>query len=275
MTTFLWALVALASASDRLDLNRATPEQLAAVPGVGAEAASAIVGLRTQRGSLGSVEELRALHLDDAVLANLRSATSVSVTVPDYQVSTFQTVEEVMAQFANEPTIQQVQAWVTEYANASPRQVEKWLAQSASFASLPDVTLQYQLQNDWDEGFEYQDPDGGDPVPGVDLIAVANDADQGQTQEYEVQLDWELDKLVMSSEKIRIISEAQDIVKLRDKVLSEATRLYFERRRIQVERLLAPKTDLMARVKEELRLLELTANLDALTGGAFSGSVPQ
>ena len=36
---------------------------------------------------------------------------------------------------------------------------------------------------------------------------------------------------------------------------------------------LAPKIDLVGRVKEELRLLELTANLDALTGGQFSGSV--
>jgi hypothetical protein len=177
-----------------------------------------------------------------------------------------------MAQFANEPTVQQVQLWANEYANTSPRQVERWLAQSVTFATLPQVGLEYRLRNDWDEGFDYQNQDGGSPLVGEQNIqAVAQDADQGQTQEYKVQLDWELDKLVMSSEKIRIISEAQDIVKLRDKVLSEVTRLYFERRRLQVERLIAPKTDLMARVKDELRMMELTANIDALTGGAFSG----
>ena len=102
---------------------------------------------------------------------------------------------------------------------------------------------------------------------------MINDADQGQYQEYKVRLVWDLDKLVMSSERIRVINEAQDLVKLRDKVLSEVTRLYFERRRLQVERLLAPKADLMARVREELRLMELTANIDALTGGAFSAAL--
>jgi len=62
-------------------------------------------------------------------------------------------------------------------------------------------------------------------------------------------------------------------VKLRDQVLGEVTRLYFERRRLQAERLLTPKSDPMALVKEELRLMELTAGLDALTGGAFSAGV--
>jgi phosphoribosylaminoimidazole (AIR) synthetase len=74
----------------------------------------------------------------------------------------------------------------------------------------------------------------------------------------------------MSSERIRVINEAQDIAKLRDKVLSEVTRLYFERRRVQVEMLLSPKRDTMGQVKQQLRLMELTASIDALTGGAFS-----
>jgi hypothetical protein len=271
----LW-LCGLASAGERLDLNRASAADLAAVPGVGGDTAAAIVDLRAKRGRLESVEELRVLHLDDPVLANLRATTSVEVRVPDMQVATYDSVEQVMAQFAGEPTVQQVQLWANEYANTSPRQVERWLAQSVTFATLPQVGLEYRLRNDWDESFDYQNPDGGSPLVGQqDITAVAQDADQGQTQEYKVQLDWELDKLVMSSEKIRIISEAQDIVKLRDKVLSEVTRLYFERRRLQVERLISPKSDLMARVKDELRLMELTANIDALTGGAFSGATPR
>lgn len=272
MITLIALLSDLAFGGGRLDLNLATAAELAAVPGVSSATALAIVDLRAKRGRLASVEELRILHLEDPVLASLRSSTSVEVTVPDLQVQSFGSVEEVMARFGDEPTVQQVQLWASEYANASPRQVERWLAQSVTFATLPQVGLEYRLRNDWDEGFEYQNPDGASPVVGQkDIRAVAQDADQGQTQEYKIQLDWELDKLVMSSEKIRIISEAQDLVKLRDKVLSEVTRLYFERRRLQVERLIAPTSDLMARVKDELRLMELTANIDALTGGAFSG----
>ena len=79
----------------------------------------------------------------------------------------------------------------------------------------------------------------------------------------------------MSSEQIRVINEAQDIVKLRDKVLDEVTRLYFDRRRLQVDQLLSPSLDLKGQIEAELRLQEMTANLDALTGGAFSASLPR
>ena len=79
----------------------------------------------------------------------------------------------------------------------------------------------------------------------------------------------------MSSERIRVINEAQDIVKLRDKVLEDVTRLYFDRRRLQVEQLLSPAGDLRSQLKNELRLQELTANIDALTGGRFSASLPK
>lgn len=262
-----------AGAPARLDLNRADAASFAALPGVGLDTADRIVSLRAERGSLRSVEELRSLGLDDAVLTTLRGSTSVEVGVSSAPVMAFDTPEQVLGQFQGEPTIQQVHAWANEYASTSPLQVQRWLAQSVTFATLPEVTLEYRLQNDYDQGFEYQNADGADPVVGDTPIAVAENADQGQTQYYTVRLNWELDRLIMSSEKIRVINEAQDIVKLRDKVLAEATRLYFERRRLQVDRLLVPKTDLMARVKDELRLLELIANLDALTGGAFSGGV--
>jgi hypothetical protein len=77
----------------------------------------------------------------------------------------------------------------------------------------------------------------------------------------------------MSSERIRVINEAQDIVKLRDKVLDEVTRIYFDRRRLQVEQVLSPSSNLKDQIKEELRLQELTASIDALTGGRFSASL--
>jgi hypothetical protein len=73
----------------------------------------------------------------------------------------------------------------------------------------------------------------------------------------------------MSSERIRVISETQDVVKLRDKILDEATRLYFDRRRLQVD-ILMNTGDVKTQIKNELRLQELTAQLDAYTGGRFS-----
>ena len=77
----------------------------------------------------------------------------------------------------------------------------------------------------------------------------------------------------MSSEQIRVLNESQKAVKVREKLLDEVTRLYFDRRRLQVEGLLNPATSLSDEIEYTLRLQEMTANLDALTGGAFSSSI--
>ncbi|MEQ1501169.1 MAG: hypothetical protein ABMB14_03015 [Myxococcota bacterium] len=182
-------------------------------------------------------------------------------------------VDAVLARFAAEPSIADVQRWASEQAELDPAQVRRWLRQSSSFALLPEVTVDLSRRDDWGAGYEYYDPAGADPLPGETATAVADDADQGRTQEVALRLQWQLADLVMSSERIRVIHEAQDVVKLRDDVLTEVTRLYFERRRLQVEQQLAPKIDPVARAADQLRLLELTANLDALTAGAFSSAV--
>lgn len=42
----------------KLDLNRASPEELVGVPGIGSRLAQAIVDLRTKKGSFKQIEEL-------------------------------------------------------------------------------------------------------------------------------------------------------------------------------------------------------------------------
>lgn len=270
----MWSVWGVAGAGELVPLNEATVEQLASFDEVDATLALRIVGLRTARGRLSSVEELRALEISEPALHELRMGTSVTVEMPEHTARAYPNPEAVLAEFAHEPTIQQVHAWANHYAESSPRRVRRWLRQSVSFAALPQVQLEYQLRNDWDQGFDYLNAEGTGLLPSDEPFPVRSDADQGQAQSYRVRLVWDLDELVMSSERIRVINEAQDIVKLRERVLGEATRLYFERRRLQVEGLLAPRADMMSRVQEELRILEFTAGLDALTGGAFSGATP-
>ena len=60
------------------------------------------------------------------------------------------------------------------------------------------------------------------------------------------------------------------MVQLRDDVLDEVTRLYFERRKLQIELLISTPEDFKARIEKELRLQELTANIDSLTGSYLS-----
>ena len=59
-------------------------------------------------------------------------------------------------------------------------------------------------------------------------------------------------------------------MQLRDDILDEITRTYFERRRLQIDSYMSPPEDLKLKLEKELRIQELTADLDALTGGCFS-----
>ena len=268
----LWA--SLASAAEPVPLNHAGAEDFAAIEGVSREVADDIVALRAKRGKHSSVEELRILpDLPDATLDVLRNQTTVAVDLPLGPVRRYDSPQQVLAEFAGEPSVQQTQAWANEYANMSPRTVEKWLRASKSFAALPVVWLRYRLTDDWDQDFQYYAADGIIDQDGELLFNALDDAGRQQEAQYFVQARWDLQELVMSSERIRIINESQDIVKLRDKILTEVNRVYFERRRVQAEMLLAPKGDVLGQVKDELRVMELTANLDAMTGGRFSAAL--
>ena len=255
-----------------LDINSATVEQLAVLDYVTTDTAVAIVDLREKRGGeFESLEQLRAVPgVEVATLDVLRKSTEARIHLPVGTSKTYTTVDDVLAEFVNEPTVQQVQSWAQEYARLNPELVDGWMSASKSFALLPQFYVKGVMKEDWDQDWNYHPVDGSLDDPGDVLFDALDGAGKGADRQIEVRLTWDLDKLVMSSERIRVINEAQDIVKLRDKVLTEVTRLYFERRRVQVEMLLKPKSDLHGQVKEQLRLMELTANLDALTGGTFS-----
>ena len=178
----------------------------------------------------------------------------------------FNTVDEVLAEFAHEPTVQRVQRWTDDYARTSPDMIRSWNSAARGFAALPRLQVEYYTRNDWNRDFKYiQEGTAFDTQP--------TSVDEGQTGRILVRGQWDLSELVMSSDRIRIINESQDAVKMRDKLLSQVTRLYFDRRRHQVEMLLNPRPSLEGQVEDELRLLELTASIDAMTGGQFSRAI--
>jgi hypothetical protein len=265
-------------------LQTATVEELAAIPGVGSEAAAAIVGLRTSHGGISSVEELRVLPgLDGETLDALRRGTVSTFTLTTEKTPvdvtaagstrTFASAEDVLSEFAKEPSVQDVQHWADDYARTSPELVDRWMRESRLFGALPQVKIEYR--DDYDNNFKYKyyADDGLIDQPGEPVGTVLNEATEGSGNYIKGTVEWQLADLVMSTERIRVLNEVQDVVKLRDKVMSEATTVFFERRRLQVDMLLNPKVDLRGQVIDQLRLMELTANIDALTGGMFSANV--
>jgi replication fork clamp-binding protein CrfC len=63
------------------------------------------------------------------------------------------------------------------------------------------------------------------------------------------------------------------MVELRDNIMDEVTKLYFERIRVKMEMNNFSIEDIRKIQEKELKLEELTSSLDALTGGYFSSHI--
>ena len=88
---------------------------------------------------------------------------------------------------------------------------------------------------------------------------------QGKVQEIQVGLSWNLPSLVFNAEVLDVGSLAV----LQEGVLKEVTRLYYTRRRLQIDLILNPPSDPRSELTKQLRIEELTSTLNAMTGNLF------
>ncbi len=155
---------------------------------------------------------------------------------------------EVLDNFTNEPSIQEIQKKAIEYAEVSPKKISSWRRQAAVKALMPDLTLDFDKTITTSLGATY-------------------DRTQVGPQDWAVNLKWNVGELIWNSDQTSIDSRSKLMVELRDDILNEVTRLYFERRRLQAEGILSPPQNKKEEIESNLRLAELTASIDALTGG--------
>jgi len=161
-----------------------------------------------------------------------------------------------------EPTIREVQKEAIRYADLGNGKIKRWQWGSRLRAFIPRLTFSkdFSLNGniDIDRGGT-NDPDK--------FIRGPEELNRG----WDLGLTWELGDMLYSTAQPSIDSRAKLLVELRDSILSEVTRIYFERRRVLMElALLPPRQTPQENFDLLLRLDELTAQLDALTNGFFS-----
>jgi hypothetical protein len=171
----------------------------------------------------------------------------------------------IMARFANEPTAQELQDAALRFFRVHPEKIDS-LRTSAEYKSLlPYVTASF-----------YQDFDRANR----DLDNFARRTDgafsgfffseeelrRGEGLGYRVAAEWNLPRLVFNPEVLDVAS----LVGIQDGVLKEVTTMYYARRRMQVSMVLDPPADEATLIASQLRLEELTAIIDAMTGGYLS-----
>lgn len=257
-------LLAPSTRAQAANVNTASAQELEALPGIGPKLAEEILRDRQANGPYKRVEDLeRVSGISSGLVAKLRGRLSVGseqalVVRPGATVTSAQ-VRAALKPYAAEPTIREVQQAAVDYARANPDRIDSWRARAANRAFAPQ--LEVQVDKDWDKTHRvFEEP--GQPKREADY-----DYDDLGLR---VKARWNLDRAIFDPEEPKVNREAIRLQRYRDDVVDEVTRRYFERRRLQIELDLTPPTDMADRVRKELRLQELTADIDALTGGFLS-----
>ncbi len=165
--------------------------------------------------------------------------------------------QDILKRFETEPSIIEVQRAAIAYAEVHPDKIKNWRASARKKAVLPNVSVgldRYVTDYwHWDSGTN------------PDTLQKGKD-----TVSWDVSMTWDMGELIWNDDQTSIDTRSKLMVELRDDIMNEVTRTYFERRRLQIEMLASPPLDLKASLEKELRLQELTADIDALTGSYFS-----
>ena len=167
---------------------------------------------------------------------------------------------EIIRQY--DPTINEVQAMAVRYAEVHPDKIKKWREGARWKAVMPKVSLNYSRS--CDENNEIYTSATKSYV-----VMGPRDNDYG----WGVNLSWDLSDIVWNESQTSIDVRSKLMVELRDNILEEVTRLYFERKRLMAEisRYGGEETSPLA--EKKLRVDELTAYIDAYTGGEFSEAI--
>lgn len=185
------------------------------------------------------------------------------------------TLEEVMGHFEHEPSIREVQHAAIRYAEINPAQFAEWRRNVRGRGLWPEL-LQFTVGHDTDDDEGYSRSktigiSGGTAYLGPDDEAW--DWDTDNDWDYEVRMRWNLQDYCFHNDALKISSETEKQVELRQEILENITKLYFDRRRLQVETVLQPNVPIALKVKRQLQLEEFTAAIDAMTGGFFSDAL--
>jgi len=168
-------------------------------------------------------------------------------------------IRRALARLSHEPSLDELKRAALSYLDADPKTARRWRKSPNRAALLPTVKFTYDHDFERDEALDrYQD----DP----DRWGADTDRDIG----FQVSAQWELDELVFNSDEVRVWGALADRAARRESVLTVLVGYYFERRRLQLKQRLAPPTAIEAQWELSLRITELTASIDSLTGGALT-----
>lgn len=174
----------------------------------------------------------------------------------------------LLARFEAEPSVNQVHQAALDYANLHPEVFESMRTRSRARGALPE--LRVQMVSDADEDARSvvrfaRDAEGRSVADNISATDTKGDA-----LRWLGEVRFRFGDVVFNAQETAVARENRYSARARQQLLQAITQVYFERRRAQIELMNAPPQDPTARALQELKIQQLTAELDAVTGGRFS-----
>ena len=177
--------------------------------------------------------------------------------------------QEILARYKSEPTVEATMQAALEYAGITTDRLDGLYTRAQASRALPKkVYYEYTGRfRDTDRPQRKTTVDGNDVVKSDVVTTYKEDQDYDQ---HKVRAEWELSGLVYSSDVLNVYKTMSSTAKDRDRILKDVTKIYYARRKQQIAMDMDSSADVVTRLDQELKLQELTAQLDAYTGGWFS-----
>lgn len=160
-------------------------------------------------------------------------------------------IEAGLRRYSHEPTVDEVVEAALRARSSSPSRVRDAMDRARATGWLPTARASIRRG----QAVDLRGLADGDPN------TISTDDDLS----FDASLVFRFDRIVFASEETSLLRELRVVEETRQELVRLVVHLYFERRRLQLERDLAGRTD----VDRAVRILELSALLDAFTDGAF------
>ena len=178
-------------------------------------------------------------------------------------------VGDTRAPIIKEISLHELEKAALRYSDLESQEIHTWKSRAKWASALPRVMVGYEQKAAIQVNNSLQDSvsvttSGVTVGPPESSLKQDNNFNRG----FEVKAYWELSELVFSKDQIAISSEARYRQVMRSQVLEELQQAYFERKKLFIQ--MGDKATEEWTAGMRIRLEEIEAKLDSLTGGSFS-----
>lgn len=173
-------------------------------------------------------------------------------------------IRKLRIRFEREPSVRDIQHAALRFFKVHPDRVAGYRRGASWKAIVPDLEVTFNTDR------------GTNSRTLIDAIyripfPTGKEFEDTKRSSYTlgVRAHWSLDRLIFNAEVLDVTS----LVGVQEGLLREITSLYFTRRRLMTMMALNPPQDAGEKITESIRLDEISANLDALTGGYLTKEI--